>query len=496
MPTMSLLSLHILCGIALLQVFVTSSPLPSNSIPRYFQSNPSTRSHISVSQIEQELGPMLSPESAIFLPSDPGWENVTERYNTLAPPDIEIAIQPAEEADIPIIVRYCNDNSLEFLAVNRGHGITTSLSVFKGVQIDLKKLTAISIEPDGKSALFQGGVRAGEAIATLWDQGYVTGLYGLVADNIIHLNLVLADGSTISVNETSHDDLLWAMKGAGHNFGIATSFKLKIYPKNTDTWHYHNYYWTQDKLEKVFEELNKMQDDGRAPVLMGSSFGQISINQSVSKTEAILWWTFSYAGPASEAEDILRPFNEIETISEDMGDVPYPEIVVPQGTDTPSCGSAAYIFSTTMLRTWNITTERKQYELFNRNAALYPELATTAHLYYEGYGVKGMQVVDSASTAYPHRDENHLVYFSTAVPDGSNLTDVARTWGKDSWDLWIAGRPTLKPATYVNYASGYKYESLESIYGYEPWRLERLRGLKHKYDPENRFRFFVPIISH
>ncbi|KAI1660859.1 FAD-binding domain-containing protein [Daldinia decipiens] len=493
---------RIFCGIALLQAFVASSPLPLDTMPRYFQNTPITRRQVSVSQIEHELGPLLSPNSAIFLPSDPEWANVNERWNTLAPPDIEIVVQPAEESDVPIIVRYCNDNSFEFLAVNRGHGFTTSLGTFKGVQIDLKQLTAINIEKDRKSALFQGGAWAREVIGTLWDRGYVTsghgryeGLYGLVADNIIHLNVVLADGSVISVNKTSHNDLLWAMKGAGHNFGIVTSFKLKIYPKKVETWHYHNYFWTQDKLETVFEELNKIQDHGKSPVLLGSSYGQIYMNQSLSKTEAILWWTFAYAGAASEAENILRPFNQIEAISEEMGDVPYPDIVTPQNTDIASCGSAAYAISTVLLQTYNITAQRQIYDLFNRNAALYPELAETSRLYYEGYAVKGMQAVASASTAYPHRDENHLAFFATAVPKGSDLSDPAKTWAKDSWDLWNAGQPTRKPATYVNYATGNQYELLESIYGYESWRLERLRGLKNKYDPNNRFRFFVPIVA-
>ncbi|KAI1470392.1 FAD-binding domain-containing protein [Daldinia caldariorum] len=518
MTNLSTFARGILCGIALLRTFVEGSPLSHDAVPRYFRNTPFTRREISVSGIEQELGPLLSPGSAIFLPSDPEWSDVNERWNTLEPPDIEVVVQPAKESDVPKIVRFCNDHSLEFLAVNRGHGFTTSLGAFKGVQIDLKQLTDITIDKSGKYALFQGGVRAKEVMATLWDHGYVTatgsaecvgiagpalggghgryeGLYGLVSDNIIHLNLVLADGSMISVNETSHSDLLWAMKGAGHNFGIVTSLKLKIYPKKIDTWHYHNYFWTQDKLETVLGELNKLQDNGKSPVLLGASYGQIYINQSISKTQAMLWWTFAYAGPASEAEKVLRPFNKISAVHEEMGDVSYPEIVNPQNTGMASCGSAPYAISTILLQTYNITTERKVYDLFNKNAALYPELGEASRLFYEGYAVKGMQAVDPASTAYPHRDENHLVFYSAAVPEGSNLRATAETWAKDSWDLWTAGQPTRKPAIYVNYATGNKYESLESIYGYESWRLDRLRGLKKKYDPHNRFRFYVPIVS-
>ncbi|XXG99621.1 hypothetical protein Hte_005962 [Hypoxylon texense] len=465
------------------------------------------------------MGAIVSSNSAIFLPSDPSWPEITERWNTLAPPDIEIAVQPAEESDVSKIVQYCNDNSIEFLTVNRGHGITTSLGRFKGVQINMKQLTAITIGSDGKSALFQGGAYAQEIMTTLWDQGYVTatpatesvgltgpalggghgryeGLYGLVSDNIIHLNVVLADGSEVSVNETSHEDLFWAMRGAGHNFGIVTSLRLKIYPSQTATWHYHNYFWTQDKLETVFEELNKMEDQGSAPPLLGVNYGRISMNRSLDENYAILWWSFAYAGPSSEAEEILRPFNAIEAISEEVGDVPYPELVGPQDSAASSVASGSYVMSTVSLRAYNTTAQRQLYDLFNRNAAKCPELGSTARLVHEGYSSAGVRSIDPASTAYPHRDERHLAFFLTEIPEGSDLLELAETWARENWDIWNAGQPTRKPATYVNYATGNQYESLESIYGYEPWRLERLRGLKVKYDPYNRFRFYVPIIPY
>ena len=88
-----------------------------------------------------------------------------------------------------------------------------------------------------------------------------------------------------------------------------------------------------------------------------------------------------------------------------------------------------------------------------------------------------------------------LRYLLTAVPEGSDLLEPAETWAKEAWDLWNAGEPQREPQVYVNYAIGHSYESVQSVYGYEPWRLERLVDLKAKYDPHNRFRFFVPIVA-
>jgi FAD/FMN-containing dehydrogenase len=109
------------------------------------------------------------------------------------------------------------------------------------------------------------------------------GQYGLISDNIINLNVVLANGTAIRVNETSHADLLWGMKGAGHNFGIVTSFELKIHPRVVDLWHYHNYIWTEDKLERLFTEANKLHKNGEnTPVGLALFVNSFVLNKTIS----------------------------------------------------------------------------------------------------------------------------------------------------------------------------------------------------------------------
>lgn len=111
------------------------------------------------------------------------------------------------------------------------------------------------------------------------------GLYGMISDNIINLNVVLADGRAIRVNETSHADLLWGMKGAGHNFGIVTSFELKIHPREVELWHYHNYIWTEDNLERLYDAANKLSENGNTPVNMALNFNSFVLNTTISETK-------------------------------------------------------------------------------------------------------------------------------------------------------------------------------------------------------------------
>ncbi|KAK8070920.1 FAD-binding domain-containing protein [Apiospora hydei] len=495
---------RIACGLVFFQFVGTSIALPHPAVPEYFHNAPFTRRDVPVAQIQRELGSLLSKGTVIIRPSDAGWADATERWNTATEPrGLELVVRPAQESDVSTIVKYCNRNSIEFLATNRGHGASEAVATLKGITIDMTGLTSIKIQPGGKSALIQGGQYIGDVVRTLWAAGYVTstgsnncvgfvgpalggghgryqGLHGLASDNFINLNVVLADGSTIKVNKDSHSDLFWAMQGAGHNFGIVTSAESKIYRRKIDTWHYHNYVWSQDKLEILFERLNSFHKDGKTPPEMGG--------------RPVLSWNFAYAGSAKDAEKILKPFNDIPALSQQQGDVPYPEIAGIQGMAEggPGCLSNLKAGTSVGLRSYNVTSQRQILTLFNATMASYPSLAAGGVIFYEGYSTKAVQAVDPVLTAYPHRDDLHLAFTTFVIPS-PELMAPAQKLANDIRDVWYASQPGRRPTTYSNYATG--DESLESIYGYEPWRMQRLLGLKAKYDPHNRFRFYVPLIK-
>lgn len=353
----------------------------------------------------------------------------------------------------------------------------------------------------------------------MWERGYVTttggcecvgmggaalggghgrleGLHGLIADNILQYNVVLGNGSTIRVNSTSHSDLLWGMKGAGHNFGIVTSFEMNIWPKGPETWHYHNYVWSGEHLETVFNALNDMHGNGTTPVNMAFEAGSFVMNTTISTEEPILFWSFVYRGSAEEAEQILAPFNAIEAVFDVAGDVPYPKVASSTGTglNDPICQHGnVHRTSTVFLRAFNATAERQIFESFKRRAVEDPVLAQGCTILHEGYSTEAVEAIDSASTAYPFRADRHLTLFDAIVPHNDTVREAAaKVWADEVRDLWAAGQPDRTVDAYVNYANG--LETLEQRYGHESWRLERLRTLKAAYDPDNHFRFFNPIV--
>ena len=93
--------------------------------------------------------------------------------------------------------------------------------------------------------------------------GWLQGRYGLATDQLLSARLVLANGTVVEVSQGGNPDLFWALQGAGHNFGLVTQAKLKIYDVAPDErrWIGSGFTFTHDKLEDLFDIGNKVLDD-------------------------------------------------------------------------------------------------------------------------------------------------------------------------------------------------------------------------------------------
>ncbi|VBB79782.1 Putative dehydrogenase [Podospora comata] len=501
-------------GITLTQALAAAYTNPKD----YAQMPVPRQSPLPSESVQQGLGPLLSKNASIFGPDDSRWPEATERYQDFAVPQVQVVVQPGVEDDIPTIVKYANEHDINFFVVNRGHSLTSTVGWFSGIQIDVRSLTDISINKDAMTVKLQAGARNYETIDVLWKEGYATttgscscvgmvgpalggghgvqqGVHGLIADNLIGLNVVLANGTAITVSETSYPDLWWAMRGAGHNFGIVTSFDMKIYQVTVPSYYYRNYVFTGKHVEPLFEELNKFHANGSLSPTWGGAFGVYTMEPSVSTTEATIFWTFIYGGSKEDATAGLSPFDALGPVAVDEGNVPFTSIsdILISGLESDLCApSKVHITGTAGLQVYNVTVQRQLYDLYNKKVAKEPLLSGTK-LVHEGYAVEGVLRGKPEDSAFPLRDDNLLMYFDAMPPPNSGLEDFAFQWARETEDLWNAGEGEWrKPTTYVNYAAG--HESLESMYGYEPWRLEKLRALKAQYDPLNKFAYYNPIV--
>ena len=139
------------------------------------------------------------------------------------------------------------------------------------------------------------------------------------------------------------------------------------------------------------------------------------------------------------------------------------------------------------LDTYSLPALRKVIDIF---AAL-PSDFRTSILMLEGFATNRIREIPEESTAYPDRDGKLLISPVLTYPKNAGLKGAAREIGGRIRSALLEGHGG-KLEAYVNYARG--DESMEEIYGYEPWRLEKLRRLKKEYDPHGRFNFYAPIV--
>ena len=144
---------------------------------------------------------------------------------------------------------------MPFLAVSGGHGTTSDLANAKdAIGIRFTQMRNITIVDDGQAVLIEGGVRTGDLLPYLWARGKQT--MTTACDCVGFIAPVLGGGHGWLQGR-------YGLAGAGHNFGVVTQAKLKIYDVTPDEqqWIGSGFTYTHDKLEGLFDIANKVLDD-------------------------------------------------------------------------------------------------------------------------------------------------------------------------------------------------------------------------------------------
>ncbi|KAL8674198.1 MAG: hypothetical protein Q9224_007504 [Gallowayella concinna] len=221
------------------------------------------------------------------------------------------------------------------------------------------------------------------------------------------MTVVTANGSIRTVSDHENADLFWAMRGAGHNFGIVTSFKYRIYD-SIPTWYIATFIYTKDKLDAVFSALNDQNDNGNQPKEL-TTYTVFAFNSSISN-EPVIIVSLWYAGPASSAHPYTLPFLALNPLHTNNDSVPYPSLAdaVGTGVNSPVCspGMSVGIFPVGILK-FNISTNHQIYNLYSELVTQRPEFAGSV-VQFEAYAMSSVRSVKAKSTAYAHREDNLL----------------------------------------------------------------------------------------
>jgi hypothetical protein len=162
-------------------------------------------------------------------------------------------VRPASIADVIQTVRFAREQQLPVSVKGGGHSVAGK-SVADGVMmIDLAGMREIQVNPGRQTALVQGGATWGEfdrecerfgsattggvisstgvcGLTLGGGIGWLMGKHGLSCDNMISADLVSADGAHLTASASQNEDLFWAIRGGGGNFGIVTALEFRLHP--------------------------------------------------------------------------------------------------------------------------------------------------------------------------------------------------------------------------------------------------------------------------
>lgn len=250
--------------------------------------------------------------------------------------------------------------------------------------------------------------------------------YGLPADNIVSANLVTADGDLIEVSQHSHPDLLWAIRGAGANFGIVTSVVMNSYPTiNSGRVWAGSLTFSGDKLKRYIEAVNHLNLTEDMTIHWGYSF------MPPNNTPTITAEIFFMRGDVEAGRRAFQSLYDLEPDSDSTEVLAYNHLnddtieLCEDGGRKPG---------------WHVGLQTHDYGAFQAVWDLWVEFAETTELYstvilVECYSNHVLRQLGSSGASYAHRDINYYAWTLLYWEDPA-LDAVAEEYGSAVRDIW------------------------------------------------------------
>lgn len=433
----------------------------------------------------------------LIQPADATYESARKVYNGMIDKHPSLIARCVDVADVIAAVGFGVSN--EMLTAIRGGGHNgAGLGVCDdGLVIDLSRMKGIRVNPADKTVRVEAGCvwgdvdhathvfgmatpggfisTTGVAGLTLGGGiGYLTRRYGLTIDNLLSVDMVLADGSFMTASSKENSDLFWAVRGGGGNFGVATSFEFRLHPVNMVQ--FGPTFWPLEEAATVLRAYRSFIK--KAPEYVNGFFAFLVVPPApmfpehlhLKKVCAIVWCSTC---SAEEAEKALKPMRSLgNPLLDHVATVPFPAA---QSIFDP-------LFVSGLQWYWRADnfTELSD-EAIDRHVEHGPKIPTmlsTMHL----YPVNGAaQRIGKYDTAYSFREALFSEVIVGVDPDPANAQKIT-AWCKDYWD---ALHPFSAGGAYVNFMMDEGQDRVQATYRDN---YQRLAEIKNKYDPKNFFR--------
>jgi FAD/FMN-containing dehydrogenase len=436
----------------------------------------------SIEQLRESL------RGSLLLSADDGYDDARKLYNAMIDKHPAIIARCAGVADVTASVNFARSNDLPIAVRGGGHSVAGKSLCDGGLVVDLSAMRSVRVDPKQRSARAEGGATWADfdhetqafGLATTGGIASTTGIggltlgggigylnrkYGLVCDNLISADVVVADGTLLHASPSENEDLFWALRGGGANFGVVTSFEYQVHPVGPVL--SGMLVWPQERAREVLrfyrDFSSSAPDELRLDAVMGTS------PNGPIQAIVVCW-----CGPIDEGERALRPIREfgppimdtvaavsyktIQTLLESLGYVPGQYHYWKSSFFRELSGEAIDAITDSFL----------------------PAPTPLCAVSIEHLGGAIGRVAQNA-TAFAHRQAVHS-FLSLGVGTDGRDSDAITRWARR---IAEAVSPYLEDGVYVNYlGEGEGDERIRAAYGPN---YERLAAVKAKYDPTNLF---------
>lgn len=434
-----------------------------------------------------------SVAGAVLSASDPAYDNVRRVHNGLIDRRPAVIVQCRGTADVQAAVRAAREHGLEVSIRGGGHNVAGNAVCDGGLMIDLSTMKGVHVDARARRARAQGGATWGDynretqvyglastggvvsstGIAGLTlggGLGYLMGQQGMVVDTLRSATLVDASGNALSVNETEHPDLFWAIRGGGGNFGVATWLEYELQPVGpivTAGLVAHPLSAAGDVL-RYFRDVTASLPDEL------SVFGGLvhAPDGSGTKLAALV---VCHAGPLEAAARAVEPIKRFgQPVLDAIGPMPYTAVNTLLDAGYPRLAlnywKANYLAS--------LTDEAIDTMIECFESCPSPMTA----LLLEHFHGAATRVAPTA-TAFPHRAVGYNLGIISEWMDPST-TDANIAWTRGTYSAMSGHFAMGRYANYLNADEVGDQSVVAAAFGPN---FTRLREVKRRYDPDNVF---------
>jgi len=436
----------------------------------------------------------------VVTPDDPGYESARKVYNGMIDRRPRVVVRASGTADVIAAVHYAREHGLDLSVRGGGHshpgfgtnddGIVIDLGAMRGMRVDTGTRTVRAeggctwADLDHTTHAFDcatpGGIVSTTGIAGLTlggGIGYLSRRCGLSIDNLVSADVVTADGRLLVASEKDNEELFWALRGGGGNFGVVTSFEYRLHPVGPTVLAGPLFYPLEDapELLRSYREIAAAAPDELTTIFELAVAAPVPSLPPEVHGKPVVMVGACYAGPPQEGVAAVRPLKELgNPIVDSLEPKPYLALQsmfdpgVPHGlhrywksVELPALTDAAI---ETLVEHASVQTSPKSYCIV-----------------FQLGGALGR--VDEGETAFSQRGAAYNVNINAVWTDDDPEAERHIAWARDFFD---AMQPHAGGRVYVNFLGDEGQDRVRAAYGERNY--DRLARLKRVYDPTNVFR--------